>query len=59
MVTFKLSGGADSAARRGEFAEKVGLPPDMTANAMLAALKLMMTYEEYLTAVGRKVSEKN
>ena len=52
-----LSGRADSAARRDEFAKKVNLPSGMTANALLAALKLIMTYEEYLAAVGRVDAE--
>ncbi len=48
-----LSGRSDSAARRDELAVRLGLPVGMTANALLAALKLIMTYEEYLSAVGR------
>ena len=50
-----LSGHADSATRRNELAKKVGLPAGMTANALLAALRLILSYEEYLTAVGRKI----
>ena len=48
-----LSGHADSAARRDELAAKLGLPSGMTANALLAAIRIVATYEEYLTAVGR------
>lgn len=49
-----LSGGADSAAKRDALAAKFGLPPSMTANALLAALRLVCSYEDYLTAVGRE-----
>ena len=48
-----LSGGEGSAAKRDELAAKFGLPDGMTANALLAALRLLCTYEEYLAAVGR------
>ncbi len=49
-----LSGGQGSAAKRDALAEKFGLPDGMTANALLAALKLVCTYEEYIRAVGRE-----
>ena len=49
-----LSGKDDSAARRDELCVKVGLPKKMTANALLAALRLMLSYDEYLSLVGRK-----
>ena len=49
-----LSGGEGSAARRDALAEKFGLPDGMTANALLSALRLLCTYEEYCLAVGRK-----
>ena len=49
-----LSGGEESARRRDELALSVGLPRSMTANALLAALRILMTYEEYLERVGRK-----
>ena len=49
-----LSGGADSKARRAEIARSCGLPEDMTANALLDALKMLLTYEEYLALVGRE-----
>ena len=48
-----LSGGKDSASRRDELAVKMGLPRGMTANALLAAIKMICTYDEYLAAVGR------
>ncbi len=48
-----LSGGEGSAARRDELARAVGLPEDMTANALLEALKILISYEEYCRLVGR------
>ncbi|MBQ9079457.1 MAG: DUF4093 domain-containing protein [Clostridia bacterium] len=48
-----LSGGQDSAAKRDKLAAAFGLPPGMTANSLLAALRLVCTYEEYLKQVGR------
>ena len=48
-----LTGGQDSAAKRDELAVKVGLPKGMSANALLEALKLLITYDEYLALVGR------
>lgn len=48
-----LSGKPDSAARRDELAKKLGLPPAMTANALLAALKILISYDEYCHLVGR------
>jgi ribonuclease M5 len=49
-----LCGGEESAARRDELCEKLDLPKKMTANAMLAALRMICTYEEYLSLVGRE-----
>ncbi len=48
-----LTGAPDSARHRDELAQRVGLPSGMSANALLEALKLLVTYEEYLTLVGR------
>ena len=48
-----LSGGQDSTARRDALARRVGLPAGMTANALLEALRLLLTYDEYLALVGR------
>ena len=48
-----LSGGKDSSARRDAIAKHFALPSGMTANALLAALKMVATYEEYLSAVER------
>ena len=52
-----LTGGPDSAARRDELARRVGLPAGMNANALLEALRLLLSYEEYLELVGRKTAE--
>ena len=52
-----LSGGENSAALRDALAERFSLPSGMTANALLAALKIVCTYGEYLEAVGREKSE--
>lgn len=49
-----LTGGENSSQKRDELAEKFGLPSAMTPNALLEALKVVATYEEYLAAVGRK-----
>lgn len=53
-----LSGGAHSKARRAQIARACGLPEDMSANALLDALKMLLTYEEYLVLVGRENEEK-
>ena len=52
-----LSGGEGSVARRDALAAKFGLPDGMTANALLSALRLLCTYEEYCRAVGRRQEE--
>lgn len=52
-----LTGGENSSQKRDELAEKFGLPPKMTPNALLEALKVISTYEEYLIAVGREQDE--
>jgi ribonuclease M5 len=49
-----LTGGVNSSQKRDELAEKFGLPSAMTPNALLEALKVVATYDEYLKAVGRK-----
>ena len=48
-----LSGGTDSAARRRALLQSLGLPSRMSANAMLRALNLMMTREEFLQSQNR------
>lgn len=52
-----LTGSPDSAARRDRFAARLGLPPGMTPNAFLAALRVLLTYEEYLGMTGRTERE--
>ena len=42
-----LTGGSDSAEKRDRFAASVGLPKKMTPNALLAALNVIMTREEF------------
>ena len=49
-----LTGGEDSRVRRDALAVSLGLPEGMTPNALLAALKIICTYDEYCIAVGRK-----
>ena len=49
-----LTGGEGSAARRDAFAVRLGLPAGMTPNALLAAVRVLCTYEEYCTLVGRE-----
>ncbi len=48
-----LSGGENATARRDALCDKLALPRGMTANALLAAVRLLCTYEEYLALVGR------
>ena len=48
-----LTGGENSSQKRDELAKKFGLPPSMTPNALIEALKVVATYDEYLEAVGR------
>ena len=48
-----VAGGEGSAARRDAFAERLGLPAGMTPNALLAAVRVLCTYEEYCHLVGR------
>ena len=49
-----LTGRENSAARRDDLARRFALPPGMTPNALLAALRVVCSYDEYLRAVGRK-----
>ena len=48
-----LTGGAGSRERRDALCTRLGLPVGMTPNALLAALRVLCTYEEYCTLVGR------
>ena len=49
-----LTGVENSSEKRDALAEKFGLPSGMTPNALLEALKVISTYGEYLSAVGRE-----
>ena len=49
-----LTSHENSAERRDEIAVKLGLPRGMTPNALLSAMKIICTYEEYLALVGRE-----
>ena len=51
-----LTGGMDSAARRDALAAAFSLPSGMTPNALLAALTVIATHEEYKAAVKRLFS---
>ena len=42
-----LSGGENSQARRAALAAALGLPPGMSASALLAAVRCVCSYEEY------------
>ncbi len=42
-----LSGGSGSSQRREHLAKKLGLPKNMTANALLEAVRILCTYEQY------------
>ena len=53
FYTDGLTGGENSREKRNELAGKLGLPPDMTPNALLAALRVLCSYEEYCELVGR------
>jgi len=48
-----LTGGDNSATARDRLCERIGLPRGMSAPALLAALRILMTYDEYIDLVGR------
>ena len=48
LYTADLSGRPDSAAKRAAFLEKLRFPAHMSANALLGALNLLYTREEFL-----------
>lgn len=48
-----LCGGTDSKAKRDALSRKLSLPEGMSANALLEALRILISYEEYLALVGR------
>ncbi len=57
FYAFGLSGGANAAALRDALAAQFDLPSGMTANALIAALALLCSREEFETA-ARAVAEK-
>ena len=48
-----LTGGEGSREKRDALCVRLGLPVGMTPNALLAALRVLCTYEEYCSRVGR------
>ena len=52
-----LSGGKNSVQERDKLATSLGLPTGMSANALLAALKILISYDDYLRIVNRKTSK--
>ena len=52
-----LTGREDSREARDAFAVRLGLPKGMTPNALLAAVRVLCSYEEYCRLVGRTPSE--
>ena len=48
-----LTGGENSREKRDALAALLGLPPGMTPNALLEALRIVCPYEKYLKLVGR------
>ena len=49
-----LTGGEGSREKRDALCQRLGLPVGMTPNALLAALRVLCTYEEYCALVGRE-----
>ena len=48
-----LTGGEGSREKRDALCTRLGLPTGMTPNALLAALRVLCTYEEYCSLIGR------
>ena len=49
-----LTGGEGSSEKRDALCVRLSLPTGMTPNALLAALRVLCSYEEYCALVGRK-----
>lgn len=47
-----LTGADNSSARRAALCRRLGLPDDMTAKALLEAMNILVSYEEYKRAVS-------
>ena len=52
MYFYGLSGNDDSAARRKKLAKKLGLPSILSANALLSAINMIFTKEEFEKALS-------
>ena len=52
-----LSGGSGSAGRRDRLAQRLRLPPHMSANALLEAVNLLYSKEEYDSALAAVTEE--
>ena len=48
-----LAGRDNSSQARDKLCAQIGLPSGMSAKALLEALRLLLTYEEYCAAVGK------
>ena len=53
----KLTGAPNSSARREEICRALDLPHDMTPNALLAALNMLLGYERYKELIGKLFEE--
>ena len=51
MMELGLSGGVDSAEKRRQLLQKLGLPERMSANALLQAINVLYTKEEFVKIV--------
>ena len=52
-----LTGGENSREKRDALAAALGLPPGMTPNALLEAIKLICPYEKYLILANRSAHD--
>ena len=50
-----LAGRDNSSQARDKLCAQIGLPSGMSAKALLEALRLLLTYNEYCAAVGKKI----
>lgn len=50
---YGLSGRPESAAKRDALASELGLPSGMTPNALLEAVKILVSYEEFVETVSK------
>ena len=57
FYAYKLTGAPNSSELRDKLAQYFGLPSGMAANALLEALNIIITKEEYLSAVKEIVNE--